>query len=397
MKLQQLLIEALGIPSNLIETNRIIFGKFKDTFEYHIDSRGLGPKNINRVNEETFSVIGYFQVADFNFNKVNITVSVSPSPNLERKEVETLGLGFSFEGVLDSTSHKRLIKPKPRRTSEGWVYTEIMFGINLAANEETSWNDVYDHIFLADEKDMITSMAHELKHAYDWYKRGDKGEKIASRLKYNVASMAMGLPPIDEFNYYIYYTADLENLVRPSELAANLEYDGVTKDSFLDSLRQTRVYTYLKEVENYSYEKLRDNIKNDPRAIDAIVKFLNANLNMNTNNMSEDEIVDEMLKINYDRVAELKMNEFGQLLTRDIDPIALMFGKAEPSQAQKDAYDEIKTEVEAFKNNPLDFYKYEVKKMKQATQKILKKLAKVYAYLPDTPKSPKSRFGEPNK
>lgn len=393
MKLQQLLIEALGIPSNLIETNRIIFDKFEEAFEYHIDSRGLGPKNINSVNEKTFSVIGYFQVADFNFNKVNITVSVSPSPNLVgRKEIETLGLGFAFEGVLNGT-HKRLVKPNPRVTPD----TEIMFGINLVANEEASWNDVYDHIFLDNKKDMITSMAHELKHAYDWYKRGDKGEKIASRLKYNVASITMGLPQIDEFNYYIYYTADLENLVRPSELAANLEYGGVTKDSFLDGLRQTKVYKYLKEIENYSYEKLRDNIKIDGRAIDAIVEFLNANSNMNTNNMSKDEIVDAMLKINYDRVAELKMNEFGQLLTRDIDPIALILGRAEPSQAQKDAYDEVQTEVEAFKNNPLDFYKYEVKKMKQAAQKILKKLAKVYAYLPDTPKSPKSRFGEPNK
>lgn len=375
MKTQHLvLLEALGIPDRLLQINRLVFDKFLKSLEY--ESSVLSKYDNLKITDRdqlNYSIGGDYQIADYYFSNVAITMNAEIMDNLitDRPLVFLRGLGYELENPALNATNTRIIRNKPSGN-------EVSLQINFITNSIAAWTDVFDYIE-KNKKSIYTSLAHELKHAYDWYKSGGKGTKIGGLLRYRTASEQIGLPLLDDFNHNVYFTANMENLVRPSEIAAELEYDGVTQALFLQAFRESDVYKKLKEIENSSYEQLRQNMINDSKTVASIASFLDSE-GYNPLKMSAEEIVDEMLKINHKVIMGKMLQDYNMQVA--YKGISDLFPSKEIAQARIKAHKEVEDEIKRFENNPVGFYQYEFKKMKQDAQIVLKKLAKVYAYLP---------------
>ena len=62
----------------------------------------------------------------------------------------------------------------------------------------------------------VSSLAHELKHAYDNFKKPT--EKVVDRSNYSGFQRSRsGVRPMDQFMFKLYFINQIENLVRPTE------------------------------------------------------------------------------------------------------------------------------------------------------------------------------------
>lgn len=367
VSLVQLATEALGIPENILEVNEEIYNKI---LKFLSMRKAISFSDADSLNT---SIKGPFKIGDTVLDKVNVTIETQPT---QRNEITTVGAAYGLKSALDGKVFKYEQSPIAEiRISIGIPQTRYSLG--------GKWSEVYDHLTGQGKIVTLSSLAHELKHAYDNAKMGNLGEPVPGRIKYQRSTEMVGLLPLDKFNYFIYYTYFIENLVRPVEVAAELKYNKVTKGEFVQALQNTDVYKKLKTAQALSYNGMVQDIINDPNSMGFVSRsLLHANPKLDLDEYSDEEVVASFLQLvyqdkmenslqGYASMAASSMGEFFKLMNEDFQGI---------QQDKVETYKEVVKEINRFEDHR-DYYINEEKKIKIIVDKVIRRLAKLYAYI----------------
>jgi hypothetical protein len=118
-------------------------------------------------------------------------------------------------------------------------------------------------------------MAHELKHGYDTFKK--RTYNLSKHIDYTIFSNAdFGrITPLTEFLFYSYYIHNIENLVRPTEMAASIELNKTKPNEFYKFFVESEIFQTLKKIKELTFEGLRYELMNYGSEIDELLVILN--------------------------------------------------------------------------------------------------------------------------
>jgi hypothetical protein len=362
--LTEILDEVLGIPEGLIETSREIYNKIVEDLK----KKAIAGEDVDSYK---FKIHGDFHIADYNFDTINVEININTNNS---DEIDWGSMGVAHQVTLD----------KPYKFVKSVIGKTVNLIIDLSAGDTKTWKDIVDFFEGENKTTLASSIAHELKHGYDNYKKPSR--PVTSTIRYGTISKNMGFPPIDKFMYYLYYTTLVEFLVRASEVGSYLKDSGATKKDFLNMLQKSRTYQILKDSKDITYDNMVKEITDNPIAIEALKGFFKRG-GENVDNLSNEEIAKKMLKFHFNYMKSHMKEEYERRVKGNAFPALFsLFGQfmdePEIEADEQEAIDNFNKEIERFSDDDFEkFYRYEEKKMHLEADKALRKIAKLYAYL----------------
>lgn len=355
--IKQLLREALGVPDNITNVGVEVYNK---VLEY-LNQQPADTLMLNTDNK--IKISGDYKVGDTVFNKIKVKIKSNVLKNHDNNLPKVYGMSVRNKNSFDVQLFRNVTVGK-----DGSVYLFI----EIAINKTTTVEEVLEEFFKERIK-LTMALTHELKHAYDIYK--NKVSKVHKASEYQVfTDVKTNIPPLDQFIFDLYFTTDVENLVRATEVASNIEQVGITKKQFLNFLKTDDTYQNLKRINSFSLDELINELRQHK---DRIIKVLsNAGFDIPD---SEDELIDMLLELTFNLLQSRKFERFKQA-ARLNDPFTSMF-----LQANDVSRNEIKKyvgDLKRFKSYQ-QFFNYEEKRFKNVTGKLLKKIHKLYAMAKD--------------
>lgn len=341
---RQILSEALGVPKNIVNVATELYNQILNII----------PPNytFEQLNGFEYKINGEFEISDHKFNEVSFKIDLS--------EHDTLEIAGMYTGEQGKLTKKFNIKTKLTNTFD--------LGFNLVGPETTTGQDVIE-LMKEDKLEFIGSIAHELKHRYDKFKKPKTN--LASKTKYVVASSNgfANINSINEFIHYLYYTHVVENLVRPSEIAALIEAGEITKKDFYKFLTDTRTYNRLNSIRNFTYDGLKRNLETE---LPKIKKVFTIN-SIEYDDLTDDEIINKTLDLVYINLKNWQASFVHRKLLSN--PFELLTGF---SGDKEEFFQGYLKNLERFGDNYEKFFKYEIKLMNYVGSKMIKKIFKLY-------------------
>jgi hypothetical protein len=346
-----LMNEAVGVPENILEVSEEIYKSLLDEID-----------NLTSVEEQyVFNLSSDYRVSDESFSDLNVTLMINSDPSVVEPSIVSMGL------ALKSATRK-----SDFRLQHVFNNLEEM---SIILSFPENWNlDDLKTFFIENESEFLSSFAHEVKHTFDFRKKKvEKSEPHADYKSY--AELSIGIPPIDKFLFSLYFIHSIENLVRPVELASLLKSHNVTRKEFYDYFIETKLFTTLKRIQTDTYENFREEIGQylpDLRDYLSTTKGLN-----DLDQMTDDEVIDIVLNLTYEAIANAKFNIMMQMLLDS--PLELVMGFA----GSKDQFfKKFMRNVIKYKNNPNEFFISEFNNFKIVSTKMIKKLSKLFSIVP---------------
>lgn len=349
--IKKLLREAVGVPSNLMEVSYVIYDKLIDILPSFDTSDEDAQYETVYLDEPIF-------LGDMEIDSVEFRFDMTLTSQLN----EVMVLGWSM------TSSSNVSDTKVRKTSHTG---RIRIGIGLAGpnNKIISTDDIVDLVERY-KVESISSISHELGHIYNDFKSEFVNVKKLSQYG-ALQSINFNLPPINQFLHYLYFITEIENIVRPGEIYSQMKQNNVTKKDFYDSLIGTKTFKELKNIQNFSYENFREDLKNHMGRIEEIFD----QVNIDYSNMSEDEKIDKILRVLLYNIIN-KTRE--KISDNYITPMESIFGVSE----EKDKImNSLTKNAKRFVNDPEKYYLYQEKNMKRVSRNVIQKISKVYSLL----------------
>lgn len=366
--LNEILDERLGVPEGILDAA-------EDTYNTIVKAllgapQLLADKTEDRPNIE-LELEGEYQISDYSYGTIIINLNSDTIPPGTTERVDWRGMSFGFDAELGEDYKKLKVNPDNLLT--------VKLDINFESTSDSTWQDVLDFFQGPMKPEMISSIAHELKHAYDITKQP---RTVKSAIQYRVLHPGVGLPALDEFLYRIYYTAAIENSVRATEMASFLKAKNVDKKDFLKALQDTRVYKSLKDAENVSYDKMIETMLSNPRYIEVITNWFKSNTPINPDTLTDEEKIKKFLNNWFiTKKDEMKIQFRATMLKKPMHFFQFFgFPQGSLKPEQEKAINDFDKEVNAFKDAE-SFFRYQEKQVKAEASKALRKLAKLYAYL----------------
>jgi hypothetical protein len=372
--LEQLANEALGIPKGILEMADVVYeemmnawaGEMKDNKYKFLSILGKGGDSI------TFTLLGPYTIKDEEWTDIKVTIDIRTFRKQGNLRYDSIfaGAAFSYQSSLEQNA--KYLETVPSNT--------IPLTFNFIFNEDNTWEDVYDFANTESEDKIREVLSHELKHAFDSRKKTD--QKFTSRSRYNIATQQTPIQSLNSFNYKVYYTHYVENLVRPVEFAKHLQNKKVTKQEFLQKLKDSDVYKILDEIRDYSYDKLVQSVIEDGRAIQYATQLV-GNSGGDVDILDETQLAEIVLEVNYKQVIEAQKDNYLQAASDSFDEYSkfLSGNYGDEGSDKAKAVKDVVADLDRFDKNYKAFYKYEIKKMNMLAEKTLRKLAKLYAYI----------------
>lgn len=349
--------EEVGVPENLVETAFEIYNRYLTGVKEFTDIRDL--------NSEPVEIRGDYRISDYEFREVEIETDLIVR-DLDRLEI--VGAGFSLGGTE--------FKDKYRTMSFSQDTNRIGLIVRILSTPTTDINDVVG-LLESNKKKLISTMAHELKHAYDVFKKPE--EKTTSRSEYRVYSNFNfdNITPLNKLLFDLYFSTSIENLVRPSEFAATLKVHGIDKKDFYDFMVNDKVFKQLKEIRDFSYEGLRESLKGYLPQIGDVL----SQLDVDYENLSESEMVDKILRLFYINLVNWKVETLLDMLPSP-NPFAALLGMDSGMDSNvEELITNYRDKLQKYEGNPEHFYKTVESEFKSSSNKMIRKLGKVYSII----------------
>jgi hypothetical protein len=355
--------EALGVPEGILESaerlylmcfNRIV--KITDPI-----------LNGSKKEEYDFTIKSNFKISDYTFTEISLSIDFVEVDQVDL--VELYSMAFGHQSKFNDRSLKLVTIVSPN---------EVKISIKFALTETAKISDVIE--LCKRSKDIMTaSLAHELKHAYDHYKKPT--ESISKMSRYHGAQQT-GVPikPISVFLHYLYFVHGIENLVRPTEFSSLMKSSKISKKDFYNFLTNSEMYTMMRDINNFTYEKLKSELQNYIPQIDGVLnRFTNETFD------TDEEKIDEILRIVYVNLVNNTLNTTKSIMSNNFFEGLMGFqGK------KNEVFRKIVNYVIRFENNEKKFYLYEEKKFKHISGIMMKKLSKLYSMAQDEKSSIKN-------
>jgi hypothetical protein len=349
--IKKLLREAVGVPSNLMEVSYVIYDKLIDILPSFDTSDEDAQYKTVYLDEPIF--LGDMEIDSVEF-RFNMTLTS------QLNEVMVLGWNMTTTSTVSDT--------KVRKISHTG---RIRIGIGLAGpnNKIISTDDIVDLVERY-KVESISSISHELGHIYNDFKSEFVNVKKLSQYG-ALQSINFNIPPINQFLHYLYFITEIENIVRPGEIYSQMKQNNVTKKDFYDSLIGTKTFKELKNIQNFSYENFREDLKNHMGRIEEIFD----QVNIDYSNMSEDEKIDKILRVLLYNIINKTMEKISD---NYITPVESIFGVSE----EKDKImNSLMKNAKRFVNDPEKYYLYQQKNMRRISRNVIQKISKIYSLL----------------
>lgn len=342
--------EAVGVPEYIISTAIKIFDKMVAKLKKE-------NKSLDEIQNEKLIITGQFPMGDIVVRKIII-------------DFEFLKLPAGTEREWMSATHHSLSKLLPKLVFQtANKKSEIKIGFSIAMNEEDGNKELIDFLNQS-KKVLIPTVAHEIKHSY--FEKKSQYEPLKKRVSYQ-ALQNLRLPmiqPINDFLFHSYFIHAVENVVRPTELAAHMEMQGITRKKFLEFFMNSDIVKMLKEIKDFSYQNLRD----DLIAYTDVIKKLLSKIGVDTEGMSEEELVNQILRLTLVNLTNMRGNTMKSLLTTS--PVEMIFGFMGDKEEFFDRYINYITK---FGENYEQFFKSEENEFHKIADQMIKKLSKLYS------------------
>ena len=347
--IRQVLREALGVPSGSIESGEIL---------YDLILKKLKVLPIDLDEDSTFNMRTNFSISDYKIKKVILNITFHKDNAIP--DVHYYSMGFKSVSRYDPTRRPRLINIIQPNT------IDVM--INFAGPEDTQRKDLINY-FKSDKTDIVSSLSHELGHAYNIYKK--KFTSIGPQAEYN-AYQKNSFPfyEIRQFMFNLYYIHSVENIVRPIEVASLMRSTDVKRENFYEFITNNKTYTKLKDIGNFSVDKMIESLKLES---DKIRQFLDR-IGVETDDLeTDDELVNELLRIVYVNIANNKVDIAKQMMTTNAfeDLMGFIGGKEE-------FFHKLASGFVKYQERPIDFFRREERNFKTISEKMIKKISKLY-------------------
>jgi len=353
-KQYSILNEALGVPSNIIEIGKELY--------HNLDERLTNLNNnhdsIKVIDDREMVFHGNYNISDFKFNRVLFTFKFIIG---EKYPTELVGMAYS----------------SPHRLSKEFeIETKTDDSVNIVIKYVATNLDFEP--FLSSFKKLkpiiLSSIVHELKHSYDYYKKPSSGSKTTSKYLTYSNNRFGKIKPLNEFMFNLYFTHSIENLVRPSEVMSRIDNGEITKKDFLNFLKNDRVYTRLIDIRNFSYGKLKNELLT---YVDDLRKLLKE-IGDDVQNLTDDEIITKTLNVFVINISNWTIKNMKQILTTNIMDDLIGF------EGNKELFfSKFINRIQHESNNPDIFFAKQEKFLKFASDNMIKKISKLYDMVKD--------------
>ena len=343
---EQELDEKLGVPDNIYETAVFLYDQLVRTLPLN-DSQYIPSENRYKV-----TIKNKFTVGEYTFSTVNFSIEYD--------------LTYNVPHIILS----RTAVSNPQKVSGGKMIhaklPELRIIIEFLIKEHMDKREGFTYI-INHKNEIINNLAHELKHGYDHYmKTGTDMKTIADYMSYNEMQ---NIPPIDRFIRNLYFTHEIESSVRPTEIYTSMKLDDVDQEGFKRFIYRHPIYQELKDISIWDVNQMKEGLKNH---IPQITNILQQAQNPAANG-TDDEKINQILRLAYIQMGNIKGKHLSDRLVSN--PIEMLLGLPEDKNK---IYKSYMADVARFENNPIGFYEYEGKKMRDAAKKVVRKLHKLY-------------------
>lgn len=349
--IRQILREELGVPKGLLDVSKTVFDDFKNYFLSALDES---------QNEYNFVVVPTKEakIGDMIIDEVVFDVQIHEDDRFD--EVDVARMGVSFQARIEKTKKPKVVS----KDYDGIVEFEIHFVTPKGWKEQ----DIIDYL-QNNRSELLSSFSHELKHVYDGYKKPTS--PLSERIDYETAKKLMEMfPPLRKFSFVLYYTHVIENLVRPTELASAIESNEITKQNFIEFIKNQKTYQYLTYGKNLTLESLKEKLMTKIPEIENLFDVADVEYD----GMSDTEKVEKLLELYFMNMTNNKVEMFVDGLADDI--FEKLFGFSGEKFATAEKY---QNQFRKFIDTPEDFFKKEISEINKTSDKVLRKLLKLYA------------------
>ena len=268
--------EALGVPEGILETGEEIYDLIIQELE---NFNG----DIDDLTNDGFEINKDFKIADHTFNRVRVKFDVIEQG--ETKDADLHAMTSENESELDDMLVFKSVRDPQK----------IIIGFRFLIEPGKGVEEITDYLKKYRTED-IPSLTHELKHAFRDVKQ--KIESIPKRTDY-VAIQSHGslfgiIPEIRDFLFNSYYIHSIENVVRPTEFAAEMRMNNVSRKEFLNFFLNNEIIKKIKTIQNFSYDELKQNLhsKENIKKIKKLLKMLKIDFEVG----NDDDIVGKFLR-----------------------------------------------------------------------------------------------------
>jgi hypothetical protein len=353
--------EAVGVPTNIVSVAQQLFDKMMMELKPTSD--------LQTQFKKTIILKGDFQINDYKFKKIKLSFNIEDINDYSFdgvKKPKVLVNGMTHHGKVEINA-----KFNYERTQD---INNVVLSITFAVDYGVTTQDVIDE-FNKERVVMVSSLAHELKHAYD--ESVNPIVKTPERVEYHIGSQRRfgNIPPLNKLLNYMYFAHTTENLVRATELYAALEESGITKKDFYKFITNHRVYVAYKEGSELTYEGLREELK---LIIPQIKQTFDDNDMDYPDNVTDDEMVDLTLQQYFKTLLQWRGGLMKDFLTNDF--MENMFGFRGAKQRYFDKY---LNKITRFGTDYEKFFRYEINQTRNICLKMMKKLSKIYSLIKD--------------
>ena len=364
--------EVVGVPEGLYETAKSIYRKYIDSLVEEINLQ-FGNMKIGGSSDIGFSITGDYRIGDLHFYFVEFLVSFD-FDQYRKVEIEQMSIGMG-----DKVTNDYKIKYNQ-------ITDRIAMGAKYQVPDDITEEDLINSILKFENK-TISSIAHELKHAYDFKKKPirNAGEKITY---HSIEDLMVSVRPLMKFKAMLYYSHVVEGSVRNSEIYTLMKLKGITKKQFKNFLSKTTTYDFLVYMKDYDYDKFIKEMYNSIQGIEAFLTYVN----IDHDDMTDEEKVNTTLKKFYEIVSR-RRKDFTENVLQDMQSDLMMLLAASlgisdnivsmgENEAKKKAIKKINKHINNY-TDYIEFYQKELSDIKISAINTLKKLAKLYSLAED--------------
>ena len=364
--------EVVGVPEGIYDTAKSIYRKYIDSLVEEINLQ-FGNIKVGGSTDVGFTIMGDYRVGDLSFNSVHFMVTFD-FDEYKKVEIEQMNIGVGDK----ITNDYKLIYKKTNGM--------IAMGAKYQAPNDISEEDLINSILKFETK-TISSIAHELKHAYDFDKKPirNAGEKV----KYHsIEDLMVSVRPLMKFKTMLYYSHVVEESVRNSEIYTLMKLKGITKKEFKNFLTKTNTYDFLKYMMNYDYNKFIEEMYNSIKGIESFLSYVK----IDYDGMSDGEKVTMALKKFYQIVSRRRKEFLDNVMMDSQSDLMMLLASAlgiadnivkmGDSEAKIKAMKKINKHINSY-TDYIDFYQKELSDIKISATNTLKKLSKLYSLAED--------------
>lgn len=377
--------EAVGVPSGLVDISTRLYDAVKKRLSNGMFSYEEFEAEEGAYRYPTRHLIFTMdipmkdsKVNDYKINTIEMVVQVDAvvfgevgSPKGRGK---LSGAGYAPKSRIDRKKFKTTFH------DNGHVDMRMSFvlgdeGIDDAYDAD-HWPNEIINVLDENRTRIISSIGHELKHAYDMGHISKGVGYVSNALYQAYNNERFGIKQIDDFLFYMYYTTRCESMVRSSEVAASMEAQGIEDSKFYEYLKSNDTYIMLKEIREWTFDKMVDDMMtNIDKIRETISKY------QDISDLTDDEIVKRILGLAVHRINQGAIDHIISNLT---PPSIFGMSLIDP---EHDATDEEKQDfINAFVNvarknvtDPEKYFRLQEKYFHKTADKLLKKLGKLFS------------------